>query len=602
METCSISIRIPARLLLYTLLISLSASATSQSLSRDVYNTILVNHAGYTTTGHKFCIVKGKSDRTFQIIEITSGKAVSNGILRAQPGDFGEYLVADFSDLRREGHYYILSDSLRSYPFVINKAPYQKAMDLIVGYFALQRCGPSTTGYLSPCHLDDGKRADDGKHQDVVGGWHDASDLRKWVGATIYGMIGLAKAYEFEGDKQKKEAILEELLWGNQYFLKMQEPSGFVMSFIGGEIEQAGDNNRWTDNQVAPEGGELALKEPAAGESNGRMMVFGNSDDRIIQTDPVDLLSQYNFITAQALMARITKPADKNYAKKCVQAAVRCFEWSGKSEAERLPGVLGAAIQASLELYKATGEDAYKQYAVQQASTLNQLQAEPVVAGADTLGGYFYTSVNTKVPYKNIWNGCLELISLCDLLTAFPSHQDAASWKSMIDHYTHHYLTVMAKRNSFDIIPFGFYTEEDPGGDRKIGTYWYRYFMVPENWWVGINANIASMGIGLLKASRILKDEQLAALAQRQLDWIIGSNPFSSSTIVGVGYNQPKPFINGNEFRPATPLLPGGVMNGLGGDLHDQPAIGDGIYHVSEYWTPMVAYTLWLMTELSDED
>jgi hypothetical protein len=43
-------------------------------------------------------------------------------------------------------------------------------------------------------------------------------------------------------------------------------------------------------------------------------------------------------------------------------------------------------------------------------------------------------------------------------------------------------------------------------------------------------------------------------------------------------------------------------MNGLGGDLHDQPAIGDGIYHVSEYWTPMVAYTLWLMTELSDED
>src|SRR5690606_201622 len=112
--------------------------------------------------------------------------------------------------------------------------------------------------------------------------------------------------------------------------------------------------------------------------------------------------------------------------------------------------------------------------------------------------------------------------------------------------YTHHYLASMAGRNSFGIIPFGFYTGKDPGGNRRIGEYWYRYFMVPEDWWVGVNANLASMGIGLTKAAHILNDEHLAALAQRQLDWIIGANPFSSSTIVGVGYNQPKPFINGN--------------------------------------------------------
>ncbi len=32
----------------------------------------------------------------------------------------------------------------------------------------------------------------------------------------------------------------------------------------------------------------------------------------------------------------------------------------------------------------------------------------------------------------------------------------------------------------------------------------------------------------------------------------------------------------------------------------DQPFMGDGIYHVSEYWTPMVAYTVWLMAMLQD--
>ncbi|MDR1676023.1 MAG: hypothetical protein LBR86_06110, partial [Tannerella sp.] len=88
--------------------------------------------------------------------------------------------------------------------------------------------------------------------------------------------------------------------------------------------------------------------------------------------------------------------------------------------------------------------------------------------------------------------------------------------------------------------------------------------------------------------------------AQRQLDWILGNNPFGCSTMTGVGYNHPRPFINSDQFRPYTPLLPGAVMNGLGGDRDDQPfLITENNYNQSEYWTPMVAYTLWLMSELN---
>ena len=105
-------------------------------------------------------------------------------------------------------------------------------MNLIVTYFSLQRCGSSTTGYLSPCHLDDGIRLDNGKHQDVTGGWHDASDLRKWVEATIYGMIGLGKTYELHDEKNKtREKILDELMWGNQYFLKDAGTTGLCNEF-----------------------------------------------------------------------------------------------------------------------------------------------------------------------------------------------------------------------------------------------------------------------------------------------------------------------------------------------------------------------------------
>jgi hypothetical protein len=172
----------------------------------------------------------------------------------------------------------------------------------------------------------------------------------------------------------------------------------------------------------------------------------------------------------------------------------------------------------------------------------------------------------------------------------------------MITDYCVHYLSFFSQKNSFGIVPYGLFAAKDPGGNRKADQYWYRYFMHsnPELWWVGINANIASAGIGLLKAAAILEDATLKAIAQKQLDWIIGVNPFCSSTIVGVGYNQPPQFISTGAFWPSTPLLPGAVMNGLGGDYKDMPHLFIGnYYNQSEYWTPMVAYTLWLMSEIS---
>ena len=83
---------------------------------------------------------------------------------------------------------------------------------------------------------------------------------------------------------------------------------------------------------------------------------------------------------------------------------------------------------------------------------------------------------------------------------------------------------------------------------------------------------------------------------------MLGCNPFYASTVVGIGHNHPPQFVNGGEFHPATPLLPGAVMNGLGGTMDDQPFIGDGVYNVSEYWTPMVSYTMWLMALLQTGD
>ncbi|MGM0377261.1 MAG: glycoside hydrolase family 9 protein [Bacteroidota bacterium] len=575
----------------------LSIDGNAQRFTRDLNVNLLVNHVGYVPNSGKNVVTKGYTTRKFEVINIETKKIIYAGNFSPYSGDFGEYSVGDFSSVNQEGHYYIKSDTLRSYPFTISKTIYKSPMDLIVGYFSLQRCGASTTGYLSPCHLDDGVRMDNGKYQDVSGGWHDASDLRKWVSATIYGMLGLGKTYELRGIlNPERYKMLEELKWGNQYFLKMQEPEGYVMNYVGGDVKKHADSNRWTDNEIGEEEGELRTVMPTTGKAMREMLIFGSKDDRVIRTDPADLLAQYNFITTQAMMTRITINIDPEYSQKCLQAAIKCFNWCNENEKKLNAGTIGSSIQAATEMYKTTKENIYKNFAVAKASELRKLQ---VIDQDSSIGGFFHTSSFNKEPHKNISRGCFEFISVCDLIETFPTHNDVPLWTEMITIYANNYLSLISQKNSFGIIPFGLYTGKNPGGNRKIGEYWYRYFMQPElSWWVGINANIASAGIGLLKAAKILNDTKLKVIAQKQLDWIIGVNPYNSSTIISVGYNQPSPMRGGGEFNPFTPTLPGAVMNGLGGDSSDQPVIGTGNWQVAEYWTPMVAFTLWLMAEI----
>jgi hypothetical protein len=566
----------------------------AQRLSRDYEVTLLTNQVGYLPSSTKRCLLQTNAKTPFEIIDVTSGTVAFNGTLVPQDGDFGKYAVADFSILTKEGRYYLRADTVRSYPFSIAKNVYQPHMNDVLNYFSKQRCGPSTTGYLTPCHTDDGLRFDNGKHQDVSGGWHDASDLRKWVSATIYGVVALARAYDLELPQYRK-AILDEIRWGNQYFLKMQEPAGYVMDFVGGDLKQHSDNNRWTDNVTGQHGDDIKLVKPNAGTSRSMTLAAKDHDDRIIQTQPVEMSAQYNFIAAQAMVARITAAIDPSYSKKCLDAAKRCYEWASKNGADTNTLTAGAALQAAVEMYKTTKNAIYRLRATDIAEVLNKLQVE----GEGGVSGFFTVSVTNKEPYKNIWNGCQAFIGLCDMVKVFPADNNVQQWKSMIRNYATNYLMALSAKNSFGIVPWGLYENSDPGGNRKAGNYWYRYFMQPEGeWWVGINSNIASAGIGLLKASAVLNDGKLKSSAQQQLDWIFGSNPYNSSTMLGAGYNHPKHFA-GSSFMPTVPLIDGAVVNGLGGDHADMPVIGNGDWQVSEYWTPMVAYTLWLMAELS---
>jgi len=104
----------------------------------------------------------------------------------------------------------------------------------------------------------------------------------------------------------------------------------------------------------------------------------------------------------------------------------------------------------------------------------------------------------------------------------------------------------------------------DPGGGRHFGQLYYRYFHQPSlSWWCGVNGNLMGNAVVIFKASKILNKPSYRALAMRQLDWVLGENPFDASCISGVGYNHPSVF-RASEFSPPTPVIDGGAFSGPG--------------------------------------
>lgn len=542
---------------------------------------VLINQVGYPARGGKKFVVEANIPLplVFTLRDLGASSVrnqVFNGALIEVEGDFGRYYVGDFSAFTAPGQYVIavgsgLPTEYFSHVFAISDTVYTDALEKGLGCFALQRCGPSTTGYNAPCHLDDGVRADTGAFLDVVGGWHDASDLLKWSGATIQGLVGLLHIAATTGDLRLKARLFEEARWGNLYFLKLQDAAGYLYSHgIGGDPPEQG--NHWTDN------------------------VRGTADDRRIVTNPGGPCLQHLFIMAQADLVRVYREWDAQYAAACLQAAHRAFDWVSREPALSYVD-FGTGAGAGISLFEATGDRQYLDYAARLADHFVALQERPTEG--DGLAGYFHQDETHVAGVKHVHIEPFGMIGFCRFLEGARGHMDVIRWNEALRLYCDACLQRMAARNAFGITPCQVKIEEaDRSGARTYAGSSYRYFITrrKDGWWVGNNAHLAGTGMLLCMAARILGEPEYAALAQRHLDWILGANPFAVSFMHGVGYANPPEYIY-TGFQPRTPKIPGAIMCGIAGDAEDRPDLQAGSYHTCEIWTPMLIQTLCLMHE-----
>ena len=115
------------------------------------------------------------------------------------------------------------------------------------------------------------------------------------------------------------------------------------------------------------------------------------------------------------------------------------------------------------------------------------------------------------------------------------------------------------------------------------------------SWWLGVTSHLESHGALLFGAARMFGKPEYGSLALRQMEWVMGNNPFGACLMTGEGWRNSYPYS-----RFAGPII-GGIVNGIAGNAQDVPILEmeyGNDWRTGEYWTPHNAFYLWAISQL----
>jgi hypothetical protein len=550
-------------------------------MTAEPRNTIVLCHVGFKRRATKILVVRGVSEPfpAEYLLEALDHRPV-HLIRPLAPvrSDFGTFLTADFSDVDQPGLFQISTGSRvvngdrfggeLSAPFFIRDDAWRRTIPKAFGYIHFQRCGVEVPGGHDACHMDDGKQKDTGEHVDATGGWHDAGDFVKptdYIALTAVAMMKLMQELpETRSGDVTREQLLEEVRFGNRFLLNMQDVDGRVWLGLGG--------NNYTDN------------------------VVGTADDRTVETWKIQG-STATFVGLEGLIAQKCAESDAAYARTCLNAGLRAWKTAGEPPASTLD--LARWISGGCELYRASRDAAVGAKTIEFGRELLRRQNTSFIENQRVVRGFWTEEGEPYVnqdPIRRTVDSGMPAQAMIDLYETFPAAEGRSQWRDAVQMHVDEYLLPLAERNAYRMIPVGLYIgEPTPETYRPLsGNLTYRYFMPAREfyWWVGTTGHLLSNALMLGRFARISGDtgRQYVDLAYRQLEWVLGANPFGSSLMMGVGLHNPMPFSMFNG------LIPGGILNGIGGNRADEPVLNRTNamdWRTCEYWSPHAAYYLW---------
>jgi hypothetical protein len=325
---------------------------------------IRINQLGYFPEDQKtavFISLNTNGVPDFEVKEAQGNTTVYQGkgiATHAERWGMKQALRLPFTNLTKNGEYYIVCNGTKSPVFKINADVYDGAADFILQYMRQQRCGYNP--YLDTlCHQHDGFIVDhptrSGEAIDVTGGWHDASDYLQYLPTSANATFQMLFAWQQTPDKNifkdeydalgKKGKngipdILDEVRWGLDWMVKMNPDSAVMFNQIADDRDHASMRNPARDQVDYGWGkGEGRPVYFITGKTNGE----GTHKNRSTGVSS----SAAKFASAFALGADIFKDIDPAFASILKAKALPAYQFG-----EAVPGNFQTACVVSPYFYE----------------------------------------------------------------------------------------------------------------------------------------------------------------------------------------------------------------------------------------------------------
>jgi len=549
--------------------------------------------SGYQTGAPKTAIASNLSARNFDLLRQDTGETVLAKAVRDVQTNIGRFQVMDFSEIRTPGTYVLRAGDEETPPFRIGDNVWRDAILKAINFFYAERCGMEIPGVHGVCHMD-WQGVHGAKRIIINGGWHDAGDLSQLLfntGEAVYATFSLAEKLRLrDEDPELYRRVVEEAKWGLDWILKTNFGDGYR---IAGSAMSS-----WT---------------------NGTL---GDTDDVVAQATRTPY-EDFVAASAEALAARVLKTDDPDLAAYSLRMAREDWQFAVASMSDKEPrahslggkiDVLSTGILASLDLARATGDPHYTAKARELAQVLLSMQERKVHKDWKVaITGYFYASPEKKdiLHYSHPGHQQGPMVALARLCQDLPDDKDWMEWYSAVALHSEYFLQAMAQfTEPYSMLPASVYRDDEylqvPADRREsyrqqvlngveIGKgYHVKLFPV----WSerrGNNGTGLSESKALSTAAELRQDLNAADLAQTQLEWIAGRNPFVQSLMYGEGYDSP-PF-----YSPSSGDIVGALTVGVetreDSDVPYWPAAS--CYNYKEVWSHAVSRWLYLVQDLS---
>ena len=565
---------------------------------------IAYSNTGYRTGSSKTAIASNLTAREFELVRVDDNalgvvvlrKPVALGATR-----LGSFQTLDFSEINTPGTYILRAGSVTTEPFRIDPNVWDGTIWKALNFFYGERCGFAVPGSHPVDHLD--WFATHGEQRiPMAGGWHDAGDLSQGVintGEATYAMFALAEKLRATGGNPELIArLIEEARWGLDWVLRVRFPGGYRMGFAS--------HNLWTNN------------------------IPGDVDDRTREAKN-NPNANYIAAAAEAIAYRVLKDSDPELAARSLRTAEEDWSyaivgvdgpstWHTPAFAASRVELAGIGITASVELFRATGQDKYARKAAELAQVVMQSQQKRRVGDAFPLSGFFFTGPDRDTLFHQFHRGNDQapVVALAQLLDALPNHKDWMVWYATVVQYAEYQKRSATTTAPWGALPSYVYRPSDDVKEvpdsgalhlatreayraqvlagMPMGNDWYlRAFPV----WFARRGNfgiLLSQAKALSAAARLRGDSGAIDLAQRQMQWIVGRNPFVQSTMYGEGYDWAQQYsVSSGDFVGSMVV---GMQSRGDTDLPYWPS--QNMYVYKEVWVHPAARWLWMMVDLLD--